>query len=335
MDREQDDIVNRLRGLLDVAYDHLFGLGYEVDGPTLRQIATGTTSAAPNAATREAMEEARALPTSDKVQIQPMADQPDVIAWCARCQSRHELGPCSTPDQQSGHWFVEEARDGGWVRSAVSHMWSNERDAKKQLHELRVRHGRDKPGRIFRLAFSAAADPTPAADDEPPTCKWCGQAFYSEGDTCSICKADQQPAAQPDACRHGETSCVCPLCDAAVVAAHQPSDALRMATFFHDTYERLAPSFGYETRQDTRRFDPDSANGRLMQAVCAEWLRAAVQQPAAHYPVEWGPSDARQLTCACGNPDPAHADQQGTAPDENTRAGRWAVDAATWKEGKR
>jgi hypothetical protein len=30
-----------------------------------------------------------------------IADQPDVIAWCARCQSRHELGPCSTPDQQS------------------------------------------------------------------------------------------------------------------------------------------------------------------------------------------------------------------------------------------
>jgi hypothetical protein len=25
-----------------------------------------------------------------------IADQPDVIAWCARCQSRHELGPCST-----------------------------------------------------------------------------------------------------------------------------------------------------------------------------------------------------------------------------------------------
>jgi hypothetical protein len=33
--------------------------------------------------------------------IMGIADQPDVIAWCARCQSRHELGPCSTPDQQS------------------------------------------------------------------------------------------------------------------------------------------------------------------------------------------------------------------------------------------
>ncbi|MHC5194914.1 hypothetical protein ACYSUW_14265 [Pseudomonas frederiksbergensis] len=27
-----------------------------------------------------------------------------------------------------------------------------------------------------------------------------------------------------------------------------------------------------------------------------------------HYPVEFGPSDSRQLQCVCGNPDPAHAD---------------------------
>jgi hypothetical protein len=103
--------IERLRGLLDVAYDHLFGLGYEVDGPTLRQIATGTTSAAPNAATREAMEEA-ALPTSDKVQIQPTGDtitfdpkpralfeqvarasQPDVALDAARYRWLRENGP--------------------------------------------------------------------------------------------------------------------------------------------------------------------------------------------------------------------------------------------------
>jgi hypothetical protein len=49
-------------------------------------------------------------------------------------------------------------------------------------------------------------------------------------------------------------------------------------------------------------------------------MRAADQQPAAHYPVEWGPSDARQLTCACGNPDPAHADQQTAAHHCNRAA---------------
>jgi hypothetical protein len=57
------------------------------------------------------------------------------------------------------------------------------------------------------------------------------------------------------------------------------------------------------------------------EAASPQELRASDQQPAAHYPVEWGPSDARQLTCACGNPDPAHADQQSARQglDELTR----------------
>lgn len=57
-----------------------------------------------------------------------------------------------------------------------------------------------------------------------------------------------------------------------------PTDALRLATRFHETYERLAPSFGYETRQDTKEFDPESPNGRLMVAVCAD-LAAAPASP--------------------------------------------------------
>jgi len=40
------------------------------------------------------------------------------------------------------------------------------------------------------------------------------------------------------------------------------------AILFHETYEKLAPSFGYETRKDTKAFDPESANGKLMIAVC-------------------------------------------------------------------
>lgn len=47
------------------------------------------------------------------------------------------------------------------------------------------------------------------------------------------------------------------------------------ARLFHDTYERLAPQFGYETRKDTRAFDPESANGKLMIAVCTEVLATA------------------------------------------------------------
>ena len=49
---------------------------------------------------------------------------------------------------------------------------------------------------------------------------------------------------------------------------------LELAIKFHDTYERLAPQFGYETRKDTKIFDPDSANGKLMIAVCGELLSA-------------------------------------------------------------
>lgn len=45
-------------------------------------------------------------------------------------------------------------------------------------------------------------------------------------------------------------------------------NATEAAKLFHDTYERLAPSFGYETRADTKQFDPESPNGRLMIAVC-------------------------------------------------------------------
>ena len=39
---------------------------------------------------------------------------------------------------------------------------------------------------------------------------------------------------------------------------------------FHETYERLAYQFNYSTREDTREFDPESTNGRLMLAVVEE-----------------------------------------------------------------
>ena len=47
-------------------------------------------------------------------------------------------------------------------------------------------------------------------------------------------------------------------------------NGLELAQKFHEAYERLAPSFGYETRKDTKAFDPDSPNGKLMIAVCQE-----------------------------------------------------------------
>ena len=47
-------------------------------------------------------------------------------------------------------------------------------------------------------------------------------------------------------------------------------NGVELAKQFHETYERLAPSFGYETRKDTKAFDPESPNGKLMTAVCQE-----------------------------------------------------------------
>ena len=49
--------------------------------------------------------------------------------------------------------------------------------------------------------------------------------------------------------------------------------AVWLAAFFHQTYERLAPMYGYETKTETRAFDTGSNNGKLMVAVCGEVLR--------------------------------------------------------------
>lgn len=51
--------------------------------------------------------------------------------------------------------------------------------------------------------------------------------------------------------------------DAAVVEA---------AKLFHDTYERLAPAFGYKTRRETRVWNPYSKNASLMIAVMGSVL---------------------------------------------------------------
>jgi hypothetical protein len=62
--------------------------------------------------------------------------------------------------------------------------------------------------------------------------------------------------------------------EAGIPASPAPAGAEALARRFHDIYERLAPSFGYSTRLDTREFDPSTPNGRLMLAVCAEIVAA-------------------------------------------------------------
>ena len=46
--------------------------------------------------------------------------------------------------------------------------------------------------------------------------------------------------------------------------------AIKLAVVFHETYERLAPKFGYETKNETKIFDASSPNGKLMIEVCRE-----------------------------------------------------------------
>ena len=61
-------------------------------------------------------------------------------------------------------------------------------------------------------------------------------------------------------------------------AGHPDPLPLELAVLFHEAYERLAPEFGYETRVETREFDPETPNGGLMVAVCRAILN---QQKAA------------------------------------------------------
>jgi hypothetical protein len=79
---------------------------------------------------------------------------------------------------------------------------------------------------------------------------------------------------------------------AALAAAPSPepgnipaNDPATLARVFHETYERLAPQYGYETRADTKAFDPESPNGRLMTHVCAE-ISNAIFAPAPE-PARW------------------------------------------------
>lgn len=65
----------------------------------------------------------------------------------------------------------------------------------------------------------------------------------------------------------------CPVCTENASLSESPptpSSALELAIRFHEAYERLAPRFGYETKPETREFDPQTPNGRLMIAVCRE-----------------------------------------------------------------
>jgi hypothetical protein len=49
-------------------------------------------------------------------------------------------------------------------------------------------------------------------------------------------------------------------------------NGLELAKKFHELYEKNAPNYGYETRKETREFNEDTPNGKLMIAVCEQIL---------------------------------------------------------------
>lgn len=53
----------------------------------------------------------------------------------------------------------------------------------------------------------------------------------------------------------------------------------KLAELFHALYESKAPEFGYETKDETKAFDPESPNGKLMIAVAHE-INETVIKPA-------------------------------------------------------
>ena len=92
--------------------------------------------------------------------------------------------------------------------------------------------------------------------------------------------ADEKPTSINDDLYAWATQAAAALREYAATLGREPEmDALHLAILFHHAYERLAPSVGYDTRVETRIFDPESPNGKLMLAVCAEILPLGPWRP--------------------------------------------------------
>ena len=68
-----------------------------------------------------------------------------------------------------------------------------------------------------------------------------------------------------------------------------------VAKLFHDTYERLAPEYGYTTREDTKEFDPNTSNGKLMVAVCKEVISQLLSEMAREVKIQQLKEDIEQV----------------------------------------
>ena len=55
-------------------------------------------------------------------------------------------------------------------------------------------------------------------------------------------------------------------------------EILEITQKFHDTYEKLASEYTYETREDTKVFDINSNNGKLMYATVNEIVSSILKE---------------------------------------------------------
>ncbi len=158
-------------------------------------------------------------------------------------------------------------------------------------------------------AFSDAMG-TPAIPAEaPPICKWCKMSKEGhdtiewthnfepamagrpgpEFGTISAAEAPAQRDMCPSCKGTGTVETahtllrVCSACDGTGEAAAQPDTAEEAAKDFHETYERLAPQFGYETRKESAKpwAEIPENNRKLMIAVAGEVIQRAIVSATA------------------------------------------------------
>ena len=55
-------------------------------------------------------------------------------------------------------------------------------------------------------------------------------------------------------------------------------EILKITKKFHDTYEKLSKEYDYETRKETRVFDINSSNGKLMYATVNEVIKPILEE---------------------------------------------------------
>ena len=125
--------------------------------------------------------------------------------------------------------------------------------------------------------------------DSDGNCRVCGGYIYSRPDghtaycelsqTLSCAPVDVAPWPSEPTTGEVESQSTANAGKISSSLAKAPEQSLPVAEMlareFHALYEELAPEYGYETRLETREFDPESSNGKLMIAVCSRLSLAA------------------------------------------------------------